>query len=524
MPLPVLLVEDDPTTHLLVRAALTASPAHELDAAFALEGVTTLAAALARLREGSVAAVLLDLSLPDSEGLATFRAIRDVAPEVPVVIVTGTDDDALALTAVREGAQDWVVKGGLDPALLPRLLRYAIERRRADQLLAESAEALRTARQHAAVGRLAGGMAHAFNNMLTVIRCSGELLRDQLTDGQARDDVVHMLDAASRASSLVRQLLAFGSRQVLRPVAMDIGLLVQAVAPVLSRALGDTVRLVVETAPQLPAARVDPAQFEQVLVQLVLDARDALVRGGTVRVTTAQVEVECPEPHAHGLITPGRYVVLAVHDDAPLDAVSVTHIFEPFFARAGGDREGSLGLAVVYGIVRQSGGHIRVRNEGRDGTTFEVYLPALAAGQPAPSLAQPQGDAGVGDQRILVVEDDSRVRALVVRVLERHGWTVASAGSGREALAILEAQGGAFDLMLTDLSMPDVGGKELVDLVRARWGGLRLLFMSGYADDEPTREAMGSEVPFLAKPFTAAELATAVREAWLAEPAPWPTS
>ena len=425
---------------------------------------------------------------------------------------------------MREGAQDWIVKQQVDPALLPRVVRYAIERRRAEQLLDETADALRAARHQAAVGRLAGGMAHAFNNMLTIIRCGAELMRDQVPDGQQRSDLAAMIDAAARASALVKQLLAFSSRQVLRPSPTDLGVLVQGVVPMVARSLGDGIAFTVDVAARLPQVRIDPVQFEQVITDLVLEARDAMPQGGAIRLATSEVELTVPEPHAHGLVTPGRYVVLSVQDDAPIDAEILEHVFEPFVARSGRLREGSLGLAVAYGTVRQSGGHIRVRADATVGTVFELFLPALAT-DPVPPPPPPVllGDEPAGaDQRVLVVEDDERIRDLVTRLLRKQGWQVAEARHGFEALELLHATDGAFDLVLTDIAMPELGGKELVDRLRVHWPFMRVLFMSGYADAESTREAMGGAVAFLPKPFTAVELSKAVLDAWLAEPVAWP--
>jgi CheY-like chemotaxis protein len=542
----VLLVEDEPTTQAIVAAALAAAPrVRESDAPLAARIVGTLAEARTALAAGGVAAVLLDLSLPDSEGLDTVRAVHAVAPAVPIVVLTATDDEALALTAVREGAQDWVVKASADPALIPRVVRHAIERRRADVQLAESMEALHRARQLASVGRLAGGMAHAFNNMLTVIRCSAELLRDQVGDEGQRRDVEGMLDAAQRASALVTQLLAFGSRQVLRPVPTDLAGLVHEAMPVLSRAVGKAATLDLVTATGLPPVRIDPGQVEQVLAQLVLDARDVQPPGGTIRITVEAVRLDAPLAHVHGVLAPGQWVVLGVQDQAPLAPDAVAHLFEPFVARSGGAQgsalDASLGLAVAYGIVRQSGGQLRVQTDGATSTTLEVWLPATAtvpgpnedggvAGDAtdAPGTALPEvvpftaGEAAGHDQRILVVDDDPRIRELVVRVLRGQGWTVRAAGGGDEALRVLADCDGAVDLVVTDISMPGMDGKTLVDRVRATWPAMRVLFMSGYADEQETREAMGGAVAFLSKPFTSVDLSRAVREAWLADPAPWP--
>lgn len=543
MTLQVLLVEDEPITQAIAAAALAGAPrVRDDDAPLEAHVVGTLGEARTALAAGGVAAVLLDLSLPDSEGLDTLRAVRAVAPAVPIVVLTATDDEALALTAVREGAQDWVVKGSADPALIPRVVRHAIERRRAEQQLAESMEALHRARQLASVGRLAGGMAHAFNNMLTVIRCSAELLRDQVADEGQRRDVEGMLDAAQRATALVTQLLAFGSRQVLRPVPTDLAGLVHEAMPVLSRAVGKAATLDLETERALPPVRIDPGQVQQVLAQLVLDARDVQPPGGTIRITVAAARLDAPLAHVHGVLAPGSWVVLAVHDEAPLAPDAVAHLFEPFVARAGAGQgpalDTSLGLAVAYGIVRQSGGQLRVRTDGDRGTTLEVWLPAATSpaatdeggGGPATEPDAPAavpftgGEAAGHDQRILVVDDDPRIRELVARVLRAQGWTVRAAGSGAEALEVLAACDGAVDLLVTDISMPEMDGKALVDRVRATWSAMRVLFMSGYADEQATREAMGGEVAFLGKPFTSVDLSRAVREAWLADPAPWPPS
>lgn len=540
MTLHVLLVEDEPITQAIVTAALAAAPrVRESDAPLAPRVATSLGEARAALADGGIAAVLLDLALPDSEGLETLRAVREAAPAVPIVVLTATDDDALALTAVRDGAQDWVVKGSAETALIPRVVRHAIERRRAEQELAASRDVLHRTRQLASVGRLAGGMAHAFNNMLTVIRCSAELLRDQVTDDTQRRDVEGMLEATQRASALVTQLLAFGSRQVLRPVPTDLAGLVHEAMPVLSRAVGKTATLELETEADLPPVRIDPGQLEQVLAQLVLDARDVQPPGGTIRVSVRAASLDRPLAHVHGVLASGAWVVLAVHDDAPLAADAVAQLFEPFVTRAAAGQaaplDTSLGLAVAYGIVRQSGGQLRVRTDDVAGTTLEVWLPAIvadgaprddAAGASAPRATAPApyggGEPAGHDQRILVVDDDVRIRDLIARVLRRQGWAVRAAGSGAEALALLAECEGRIDLVVTDISMPEMDGRALVDRVRATWPGMRVLFMSGYADEEATREAMGGAVAFLGKPFTSLDLSRAVREAWLADPTPWP--
>lgn len=525
MTLQVLLVEDEPITQAIVRTALAAAPrVRDDDEPFEVVVAGTLAEARTRVLAGGLAGVLLDLSLPDSDGLDTFHALHAVAGCLPIVILTATDDEALALTAVRAGAQDWVVKRSADSAMIPRVLRHAIERRRAEHQLAQSNEALIRTRQLASVGRLAGGMAHAFNNMLTVIRCSAELLRDQLADERQRHDVEGMLDAAHRASALVRQLLAFGSRQVLRPVPTDLAGLVQEAMPVLVRAVGSSVTLDLACSPGVPVVRVDPGQVEQVLAQLVLEARDVQPDGATIRVTVDGAQLDTPLAHPHGILAPGAYAVLAVHDQVPLDPAAIAHIFEPFYARSGAGRDASLGLAVPYGVVRQSGGQLRVRTDGRTGTTFEVWLPAdlaTATHVEAPALVGEGAPAG-HDQRILIVDDDARVRDLVVRVLSGQGWSVRAAAGGEEGLAILESTAGAFDLVVTDLSMPGMDGRTFVDRLRGRWPAMRVLFISGYADEERTRLLMGGEVAFLGKPFTSLDLSRAVREAWLAEPIPWP--
>jgi two-component system cell cycle sensor histidine kinase/response regulator CckA len=375
-------------------------------------------------------------------------------------------------------------------------------------------EQLRQAQRLEAIGQLAGGIAHDFNNLLTVISGYAETL----LDGRDRD-TEHELDqiarAAERAAILTRQLLAFSRRQVLQPRVVDMNQVVEGVAPMLTRLIGENVELVTSLEPELHSVLADPSQLEQVLLNLTVNARDAMPHGGTLTMQTANVDLDEDYVAHHGEATPGPHVMLAVSDNGQgMDAETLSHMFEPFFTTKPVGTGTGLGLATVYGIVKQSGGSIWIYSEPGGGTTFKVYLPredaAVPEGDPAPRATSPVAD---GTETILVAEDEPSLRALSARILEKYGYEVIAAESPTDALRIVEANGRRFDLLLTDLIMPELSGAELAQRVQALVPGIRVLFMSGYADDIVTKNgALEPGAPFLEKPFTAKELAAKVRE------------
>lgn len=398
-------------------------------------------------------------------------------------------------------------------------------RKLAEAALRESEERLRQGQKMEAVGRLAGGIAHDFNNVLTAIRSYSQFLLEDLDPGDPhRSDVQEIAKAGDRAASLVRQLLAFSRQQVLQPRVLDLNATVGDLAPMLARLLDADVRLQTRLSPTLGMVCADPGQLEQVLVNLAVNARDAMPDGGALTIETSNVEMS--EGHTSNGVTlaPGEYVLLAVSDTGVgMDRETQARIFDPFFTTKEVGKGTGLGLATVYGIVKQSGGYVWVYSEVGQGTTFKIYLPrvesSFARANPAEELelepALPPPTATV-----LLVEDDSTVRAAARRALSRAGYIVLEVVNGAEALALCTTDvGPAIDLVITDLVMPQMGGFQLGAELETRRPGTRILYMSGYTRDALRRQSiLAPGTAFLEKPFTPQALVQSVRNALAAEP------
>jgi len=364
-----------------------------------------------------------------------------------------------------------------------------------------------------AIGRLAGGVAHDFNNLLTVIDSYAGFAVDALPAGDpVRDDVEQIQQAAQRAAALTRQLLAFSRRQLLAPSVLDLGEVVQDLRSMLARLLGEDIDIAIHLAPDLGAVRADRSQMEQVLLNLAINARDAMPQGGKLTIELRNALLDETYPSTHRSARPGPHVLLAVSDTGRgMDAETVSHIFEPFFTTRGQAGGTGLGLATVYGIVKQSGGNIWVYSEPALGTTFKVYLPSVALEE------RPESAPGVrtrprGAETILLVEDQRAVRALTERILSGVGYHVVAAASGEDALRLCEA-GAQPQLLLTDVVMPQMSGRQLAERLQPRYPGLRVLYMSGYTDDAVVRHGVLEHATcFISKPFSAAELTTKVRQ------------
>ena len=370
-------------------------------------------------------------------------------------------------------------------------------------------EQFRQAQKMEAVGRLAGGVAHDFNNLLTVINGYSDLALTTLRPGDPlREQLEQIRQAGERAAALTRQLLAFSRKQVLQPVVLDLNGVLRGLEKMLLRLIGEDIDLVLALEPDLWRVKVDASQFEQVVMNLVVNARDAMPRGGTLTLETRNVSAPTGAvDHPH--LRPGDYVLLTVRDTGcGMDSETMAHIFEPFFSTKG-ERGTGLGLAMVYGVVNQSGGHVAVDSRPGAGTTFRIYLPRVE-GIPAPAApapeATPRHRAG---ETVLLVEDEDAVRRLARLTLESHGFTVLDAHSPGDALLLAEQHPGTIDLLVTDVIMPGMSGRELAErLLRSR-PGLKVLYMSGYSDDIlDERGALGpGMVAFLPKPFSPAALA-----------------
>ena len=369
-----------------------------------------------------------------------------------------------------------------------------------------------------AMGRLAGGIAHDFNNLLTVILGSADLALRDVRDNETRDYLEEIHGAGKRAEVLVDQLLAFGRRQVLRPVVLDPREVIESMRSMLIRVIRSDIRLRVRHE-GTGRVRVDRGQLEQVIVNLTVNARDAIPGAGTITIETRDVDLDPASigvaPNTERVVVPGPYVVISVSDTgAGMDAATLEACFDPFFTTKKLGEGTGLGLSTVFGVVSQSGGHVSVHSELRRGSTFDVYLPWTLE-QLAPVVG-PDSAVNVpgGSETVLVVEDDVAVRSLTCRSLERYGYAVLSAASGAEALAIMGSHDGRVHLLLTDLVMPEMSGITLVKWVHARSPSVKVLLTSGYPKDGLGEHGeLSDEVGFLEKPFGPVQLARAVRQA-----------
>ncbi len=374
---------------------------------------------------------------------------------------------------------------------------------------------LRQAQKMEAMGRLAGGVAHDFNNLLTVITGRSELLLGRLGDGNplARD-VDLILKTGHRAAALTRQLLAFSRKQVLVPRVLELNSVVANLEKMLRRLIGEDVELITVPGASLGRVKADPGQIEQVIMNLAVNARDAMPLGGRLTIETANVDLDEAHARAHAGTRPGSYVMLRASDTGcGMDADTVSRIFEPFFTTKGPDRGTGLGLSTVYGIVKQSDGDVSVESELGRGTTFRIYLPrveeAVSAVEAAPARAGPSR----GSETILLVEDEAGVRELAREILRMNGYTVLEAADGGEGLRIGERHAGPIHLLMTDVVMPRMGGRELAQRLARRRPDMRVLYMSGYTDDATLPHGViEADTAFLQKPFAAGTLARKVRE------------
>jgi PAS domain S-box-containing protein len=370
-----------------------------------------------------------------------------------------------------------------------------------------------------AVARLAAGIAHDFNNLLTAIRCSADLLADSLPgDDERHGDVADIARASERAAGLTRQLLGFARQQVVEPRVLDLNALLTEFADILARALPEQIEQVMSLDPALGRVRADRDQLLQVVLALAMNARDAMPDGGVLLVNTANAELDAasvPATLGGMSLTPGPYVVLGVSDTGVgMDAETQARIFEPFFTTKAPGQGTGLGLASVYGIVKQAGGFIWARSRPGLGTRFTVYLPRVdEAAEPAATLEQAGTGDVRGDETVLVVEDEPIILDLATRVLRSHGYTVLRAAGGEEALATMAGHEGRVDLLVTDVVMPRMGGPTLAERLLAGQPDLRVLYMSGYTEGDIVRHrVLQRGVHLLEKPFTPRQLAERVRK------------
>jgi two-component system, cell cycle sensor histidine kinase and response regulator CckA len=615
----------------------------------AVTQVDCMSGAEKHLAENAVDTILLDLGLPEVQGLAAVRRVRALAPHTPLIVLAALQDESLAVEALQEGAQDYLVKHQMDARGLLRAVRYAMVRKTLEEssrrdsserersrlelaasnrrlveseeeyrLLFESnphpiwvfdvetlaflavndaavrlygfsreeflamtikdirpaeevpglLEYLKTipqspslpatqvkhrkkdgslleveglsnpiqfhgraarlvlandvsekkrleelflqAQKMEAVGRLAGGIAHDFNNLLGVITGFSELLLKNLgAEHPGSQRVAEILKAAERAAELTRQLLAFSRQQVMQPRVVDLGQVVADTEPMLRRLLGEDIRIRIPLGARLDLVRADPGQVAHILMNLAVNARDAMPRGGELKIETANVRLDGAYARAHPDVEPGPFVMLAVSDTGEgMSAATLARAFEPFFST----REGSgLGLSTVFGIVQQSGGSVSVESTLGEGTTFRIYFARVEGDLDGPSLADATPK---GRETILLVEDADALRVMIHEVLDDDGYLVLESSDPEEALHRARSLDTPIDLLLTDVVMPRMSGPDLARSVERVRPGIKVLFMSGYTDDAlGLHGVLSPDVRFIGKPFTTRALLAKVREA-----------
>jgi two-component system cell cycle sensor histidine kinase/response regulator CckA len=477
------------------------------------------------------ALIISDISMPGVDGIELTRMIRssDVLAETPILLVSAIQlGDENVRAGFDEGADDYV-EVPYDPTdfavravkLLERA-RSVAALRASEQAKAQALEDLHLKEEQLllsqkleAVGRLAAGIAHDFNNLLTVIEGYSQLALQRLpSESPVRANIEEVKKASKRAAVLVSQLLAFSRKQVMRPKVFDLNETVTNIEKMLRRVIGEDIDLRTRLQPDLGTIKADPGQIEQVIMNLVVNGRDAMPSGGKLTLETANVSLGETYAKGHIAVLPGHYVMLAVSDTGGgMDEETQGRVFEPFFTTKQPGRGTGLGLSTVYGIVKQSGGNIWVYSEPGHGTTFKIYLPRLDGAAKDSEMVPADVAALGGSETILLVEDENSVRCLVRGILEEAGYDVLEASCGEEGLRLSNERLDPIDLLLTDVVMPEISGKEVADRLVSLRPGIKVLFMSGYTDEAIVHHGMlDSNVNFIQKPFSPAALARKVRE------------
>ncbi|AWN45953.1 hybrid sensor histidine kinase/response regulator [Methylobacterium terrae] len=556
-PLRILLLEDSDLDAELLEAAL-----EDARLACAIERVIARDAFAAATARGGHDIILADYVLPAFDGMAALAMARATCPEIPFVFVSGTLGEDVAVEALKHGATDYVTKQRLDR--LPRVVLRALSearahvlRRAAEQALRDVNEsleqrvaertrelaeanaalqhqigerervegALRQAQRLEAVGQLTSGVAHDFNNLLTVIAGNIEFLERAVADERSKRRLDMMRGAAERGARLTAQLLAFSRRQKLAPVPVQLNQTVASMRDLLQSSMGGSVRIEMTLQPDLWPALVDATQIELIILNLAINARDAMAVGGCLTIETANVRLKA-EPSRPEEPNPGEYAMVAVSDTGTgIPADVLARVFEPFFTTKEVGKGSGLGLAQVYGFAKQSGGGVRIDTRVGEGTSVRVYLPRVVAEAALPEARPAEIDCAAfrdpGDQRVvLVVDDDGAVREITVTRLGEAGYAIREASSGLAAIQALEADP-CVDLAVLDFAMPGMNGVEVATVIRSRWPQIEILFVTGYADHTALSQVdAGGEDRVVQKPFRGEDLERKVAEILKPRPRP----
>jgi two-component system cell cycle sensor histidine kinase/response regulator CckA len=533
----ILILEDNPADARLALLKLE-------DAGLEVDGevASNSAEFMERVRSNSYDTILCDYKIPGWGGRDALRWLRASDKSTPFIFVSGTLGEELAVECIKEGATDYVLKGnlgrlpvavrralsdtklqGLNAQLEQSIAERIADLERTNRLLQEemaqrekTERELRQVQRLDAVGRLAGGVAHDFNNLLGIILGQSETLLEQSADESTTHRLQVIKESVERGAALTRQLMAFGKQQVLETKVLNFNLILDKVEKLVQLGIGENIELEVQTDPQLGNIEADPGQLEQVLLNLALNARDAMPAGGKLTITTANLHLNEAYADRRVIVKPGRYVQVVVSDTGcGMDQQTQSRVFEPFFTTKEPGKGTGLGLASVYGIVKQSGGYIWVYSEPGHGTVFKIYLPMVEAATESSRYAGRGEELPRGSETILMVEDDAALREVTYDFLQHVGYRVIPSGSPDEALQLAELHEGPIDFLLTDMIMPKMKGHQLAARLGETRPEMKVLFVSGYTDRilrEGVHEVLEGGVAFLQKPYTHHALVRKIRE------------
>jgi signal transduction histidine kinase len=510
------LIADDSENDVLFLLRVLRKAGYQL----VYERVWTAPAMQAALQRQTWDIVISDYEMPNFGGFEALQLLKATGHDLPFILVSAVVSEEMAVAAMKAGAHDYIMKRNL-ARLVPaieRELREAqtrVARKVAEEALRQSEEQLRQAQKIEAVGRLAAGVAHDFNNILTAILGHCELLSRQMdADDPRRNNAEQIEKSAHRAAGLTRQLLIFSRKQVIEPRVLKLNDVILDIEKMLRRLIGEDIEFSTVLDPAAGHIKADPGQIEQVIMNLAVNARDAMPNGGKLTITTANTALDKNHPNNFPDMVAGDYVMLAISDTGTGMSEEVkAHLFEPFFTTKPSGRGTGLGLATCFGIVKQNSGHINVQSELGSGTTFKICFPQVQSALESPRVCTPPTEAAGGNETVLLVEDESAVRELAAITLREKGYTVVEAANGEEGLRLARQHDGKIDLVLTDVVMPVLGGKAMADTLRMSHPDTKVLFTSGYTEDALGHHGvLRPGILFLPKPYLTATLTRKVRE------------
>ncbi len=512
-----LLIEDNPRDSRLIQEMLknpqkSANETINID----LDIAGTLLDGLNKLNDKLYDVILLDLTLPDSQGLNTFEAVQEKANQIPVIVLSGLDDKTVAIQAVHDGAQDYLVKGHVDEDLLIRAIGYAIERKRVEEEKNKFQAQLFQVQKMEAIGVLAGGVAHDFNNLMTTIQGFTDVILMKTDDSDPSLRALQQIrSSASSAADLTRQMLLFSRSQPMEFSSIDLNKIIENLLTMLHRLIGEDITIGTSLDPDLWTIQADLGTIEQTLMNIVINAKEAMPEGGQITIKTKNIVLEKNSLRSMPEARAGRFIKLTVTDTGiGMNQEMIQHIFEPFYTTKGLAKRTGLGLSVVYGIVKQHDGWINVSSRPGKETTLDIYFPAQSiekseTDKTSSSLADLQGR----NKRILLVEDSEGVREFASMVLGENGYIVYSATTVEEALNVFKKEKGKFDLVISDVVLPDKSGIKLAQELNIQNPELPILLSSGYTDQKlqwPIIREKGFRL--LQKPYAFIDLLKAAKE------------